>query len=81
MVVPIFSENPAFYRQKPRGERCEKIEGANAPPSSLTKPWKRGNCRIFAAFLWPGGHSWGGTASHFEIQLYLVLDFSLQLLI
>ena len=31
MVVPVYSENPAFYRQKPRGGRREKIRGANAP--------------------------------------------------
>ena len=38
MVVPVYSEKPAFYRQKPRGERREKIGGANAPPTEVTKP-------------------------------------------
>ena len=49
MVVPIYSEIPAFYRQKLRGERCEKIGGANVPPNSLTKPRKRGFGRVSAA--------------------------------
>ena len=31
MVVPIYSEKPAFYRQKPKGERREKIGEQTLP--------------------------------------------------
>ena len=74
MIVPIFSENPAFYRQKLRGERCEKIWGANAPPNSLTKPRKRGFCRILTARVWPGGHTLLVVLLNFSICIYLQLD-------
>ena len=53
-----------------------KIEGANAPPTSLTKPLKRGFGRVFAAW-WP--HP-GGTTLRLVIFPYLVLDFPFQLL-
>ena len=79
MVVPIYSEIPAFYRQKPRGERREKIGGANAPPSEVTKSRKRNFSSVFAAWLWPGGHSRGLVPLDFAFWLYLQLDFSLQL--
>ena len=72
MVVTIYSKKPAFYRQKPRGGRREKIRGANAPLISTKEP------RIRGLAVWP---QLGGTAPRFEIQLYLVLDFPLQLLI
>ena len=68
MVVAIFSENPAFYRQKPRGERCEKIGGANAPPNFLTKP------RICDQRVWPGGHTLLVVLPGFSIYIYLQLD-------
>jgi len=74
MVVPIFSENPAFYRQKPRGEKCEKIGGANAPPNSLTKLRKRGFGRVFTARVWPGGHTLLVVLPEFSICIYLQLD-------
>ena len=74
MVVPIFSENPTFYRQKPRGERCEKIGGANAPPNSLTKPRKCGFGRVSAARVWPGGHTLLVVLPGFSICIYLYLD-------
>ena len=56
MIVFIYSEKPAFYRQKPRGERHEKIGGANTPPIEATMPRKHGYFRVSAAWLWPGGH-------------------------
>ena len=34
-----------------------KIGGANAPPTEVTKPQKRSFGRVYAAWLWPGGHS------------------------
>ena len=74
MVILIFSENPAFYRQKPRGERCEKIGGANAPPNSLTKPRKCGFGRVSAARVCPGGHTLLVVLPVFSIYLYLQLD-------
>ena len=75
MVVPIYSEKPAFYRQKPRGERREKIGEPNAPPTEVTKPRKLNFSHVSAAWLWPGGHSRGGTPPRFAIQFNLVLDF------
>ena len=57
MIVPIYSENPAFYRQKPRGGRCEKIRGANAPLISTKEPRIHGSGRGSAAWLWPPVHT------------------------
>ena len=34
-----------------------KIGGANASPTDATKPRKRGFGRVFAAMVWPGGHT------------------------
>ena len=59
MIVPVYSEDPAFYRQKPRGGRRKEIMGANAPPTEMIRPRKCGFGHVFAASLWPGGHSRG----------------------
>jgi len=76
--------------EKPDGRGRKKIGGANAPPTVIKWPQKCGQIkwsrkhsfgRIFAAWLWPGGHSLGDTPPRFAIQLYLVLDFPLQLLV
>ena len=53
MVVLIYSENPAFYRQKPRGGRREKIRGANAPLISTKEP--RIRSQDVATWPHPGG--------------------------
>ena len=74
MVVPFYSENPAFYRQKPSGERREKIGGANAPPNSLTKPRKYGFGRVSVARVWPGGHTQLVVLPSFSICINLQLD-------
>ena len=68
MVVPIYSEIPAFYRQKPRGERREKIGGANAPPTNIKRPRKRDFGRVF-------GHTRLGQLPRLEIFPYLLLVF------
>ena len=80
LIVPIYSEIPAFYRQKPRGERREKIGGENAPPTKVTKSRKRNFSSVFAAWLWPGGHSRGVVPPGFAFWLYLQLAFLFQLL-
>ena len=79
LVVPIYSENPTFYRQKPRGERCEKIGGANAPPNSLTKPRECGFGRVSVARVWPGGHTLLGCspASRFVFIFSWICSLSL----
>ena len=53
----FFSAQTSIYKEKPQGGNPEKIGGANAPPNSLTKPRKRGFGRVFAARVWPGGHT------------------------
>ena len=80
LIVCVYSENPAFYMQKPRGGRREEIGGANAPLTEMIRPRKRGFGRVFAAWLWPGGHSRGVVTPGFAFWLYLQLDFSFQLL-
>ena len=57
-----------------------KIGGANAPPNLLTKPQKRGFGHVFAARVWPGGHTLLVVLQGFAICFYRVLDFSFQLL-
>ena len=47
----FFAETP-FYSQKPKGGDTGKIGGANAPPTDLTWPQKRGPSRISAAYLY-----------------------------
>ena len=52
----LFSANPAFYRQKPRGERSEELRGSNAP--LISTKWQRIHgfgCK-FEARMWPNGH-------------------------
>ena len=80
LVLPIYNEKLAFYRQKPRRERREKIGGANAPPNSKTKPQKRSFGCVSAARVWPGGHTLLVVLPDFAICFYLILDFSFQLL-
>ena len=46
---PFFSVENGIYREKPEGRGRRKIGGANAPPTTLTKPQKRGLDRVFAA--------------------------------
>jgi len=68
-----------FYREKPSGGERTKIGGAITPPTISTKPRKC--CK--AAFPQPGCDQVatpGGTAPGLAIFLYLVLDFSFQLL-
>ena len=75
MVVPIYSEIPVFYRQKPRGERREKIGGANAPLTNTKRQRKRDFGRVFAAMVWPGGHIRLGQLPRLKIFPYLLLVF------
>ena len=49
MFAPFFSAKPTFYRQKPRGERREKIGEQTLPQQTLTG---RENA-VLAAFLRP----------------------------
>ena len=51
-----------------------KIGGANAPPNSLTKPWKHGFGRVFAVRVWPGGHTLLVVVPDFATCFYLQLD-------
>ena len=76
MVVPFSVQILPFYRPKPRGKRCEKIGGANAPPNSLTKPRKCSFGRVFAALVWPGGHTQLVEIPYLMIFLYFLLVFS-----
>jgi len=76
MVVPFSVQILPFYRQKPNLQERIKIEGANAPPNSITEPRKQGFGRVFAAFLWPDGHSLLVELPGFAFWLYLQLDFS-----
>ena len=72
MVVPIYSGIPAFYRQKPRGERREKIGGANAPPN---KRWMVAETQFWSRFRghgvarWP--HEVGGNSPFDDTPLSL----------
>ena len=75
LVVPIYSEKPTFYRQKPRGERREKIGGANAPPTNIKRPRKRDFGLVFVAMVWPGGHTRLGQLLCLEIFPYLPAGF------
>ena len=54
--------------------RAYEDRGANAPPNSLTKPRERSFGRIFAARVWPGGHTLLVVLPGFSICLYLQLD-------
>ena len=53
-----------------------KKGGANAPLNSLTKLWIRDKRRVSMAFLWPGGHSRGGTRLLFPDCLLSSAGFS-----
>ena len=57
-----------------------KIEGANAPPTPLTKPQKRGQSRVSTAWVWPGGHTRGVQLPSLAIFFYILLNFLFQLL-
>ena len=76
---PFFSEKYNIYRRKPNGGGRTKIGGANAPPIKSNKPRKRGFDRVSAAWVWPGGHTRGGTPPCFVVWLYLLLVFPFQL--
>ena len=58
-AVFFFAETP-FYSQKPKGGDPGKIGGANAPPTDLTWPRKRGLSRVSAALVWPVATPKGG---------------------
>ena len=60
VFAPFFSAERGIYSQKPKGGDPGKIGGANAPPTNLTWPQKRGLGRVFAALVWPRGHTKGG---------------------
>jgi len=57
-----------------------KKGGANAPPITPIKSRKCGFFRVSAVRMWEGGHIQGVVLPAFAIWLYLVLDFSFQLL-
>jgi len=56
-----------------------KVGGANAPPTTITKPRKRGLGRVFVALGWRGGHTQMVGLPGLLIRLYLLLVFSFQL--
>ena len=70
----FFVETP-FYSQKPKGGDPGKIGGANAPPTNLTWPRKRGPSRVSAALVWPRGHTKGGHSPALMLVPYMLLDF------
>ena len=74
MVVLFFSAQTSIYKEKPQGGNPGKIEGANAPPNSLTKPRKCGFGRVSAARVWPPGHTLLVELPGFSFWLYLQLD-------
>ena len=68
-----------IYSQKPYNHDPGEVGGANAPPNSPRLPQKRGFCRIFAALVWPGGHTKRGVAPGLKWGSYLMLVFLLLL--
>ena len=75
VFAAFFSTERGIYSQKPKGGDPGKIGGANAPPTDTVLPRKRGLGRVFAAVVWPGGHTKRG-ASGLKIIPYLLLVFS-----
>ena len=74
MVVPFSVQILPFYRQKLNLQDPMKIGGANAPPNSPTEQRKRDFGRVFAARVWPGGHTLLVELPGFSFWLYLQLD-------
>ena len=80
IVVLIYSEKPAFYRQKPRRGRREKIRGANAPLISTKEPRIRGSGCGSAARMWPLGHIPVGSRLRKICAPFVRLDLLFELL-
>ena len=75
---PFSAQVQAFYRQNPNQKNPREIGGANTPPNSPTKPWKRGLGRVSAARVWPGGHTLLVGCPGFALWLYLELVFQFE---
>ena len=77
MVVQFQHNNCPFIGQKPNNQNPGEVGGANAPPNSPTKPRKRGFGRVFAARVWPDGHTLlvGHPGSFFWLYPLLVSSF------
>ena len=73
MVVHFSAQIMAFYRHKPNNQDPGEVGGANAPPNSPRLPRKRSPSRVFAARVWPGGHTLLVGQPGFSLWLYLEL--------
>ena len=74
MVVHFQHKEWPFIGKKPNKQDPGEIGGANAPPNSPRLPRKRGLGCVFAARVWPGGHTLLVGLPGVSFCLYLGLD-------